>query len=311
MIGYLRKSDCFAIHVLLLLTFTVADLAASTRLSSVDPELSRLSVTTAPHSLLLAVNNTEIVDEVIDPVSDSYAAEFTSQIDSEFNLSVQLEGPDSQVSCVVEPSDITEIASPVLGIIDRINVERGSYVKRGQTVARLKMDLERVNVDLFQARLEFRERALTRMQKVFKDNYVSSDEFDQAKIERDIARFELDREGELLKMKSITSPISGFVTEKYLSSGEYVESQPILKVVKINPLHVEVTALIDMLGKVKKGDSAQVFLEGPVKGPVSAVVDIVDNVIDPASGTFGIRLKLPNPKHSIPSGVKCRVDWDI
>ena len=115
---------------------------------------------------------------------------------------------------------------------------------------------------------------------------------------------------ELLRMKTITSPISGFVTDKYLSAGEYVESQPIVKVVEINPLNVEVTALIDMLGKIKKGDRAQVYLEGPVKGPLRAVVDIVDNVIDPASGTFGIRLKLPNSDHSIPSGVKCRVDWD-
>jgi len=30
-------------------------------------------------------------------------------------------------------------------------------------------------------------------------------------------------------------------------------------------------------------------------------------VIDAASGTFGVRLELPNPSQDIPSGLHCRV----
>jgi hypothetical protein len=35
-------------------------------------------------------------------------------------------------------------------------------------------------------------------------------------------------------------------------------------------------------------------------------VDVVDRTIDAASGTFGVRLLLPNPGNRIPAGVKCR-----
>ena len=38
-----------------------------------------------------------------------------------------------------------------------------------------------------------------------------------------------------------------------------------------------------------------------------ASVSIVDRVIDAASGTFGVRLKLPNPDHEIPGGLHCQV----
>ena len=34
---------------------------------------------------------------------------------------------------------------------------------------------------------------------------------------------------------------------------------------------------------------------------------VVDKVVDAASGTFGIRLEVPNPGNRIPSGLKCRV----
>jgi len=30
-------------------------------------------------------------------------------------------------------------------------------------------------------------------------------------------------------------------------------------------------------------------------------------VIDAASGTFGVRMELPNPKFRLPAGLKCRV----
>jgi multidrug efflux pump subunit AcrA (membrane-fusion protein) len=52
-----------------------------------------------------------------------------------------------------------------------------------------------------------------------------------------------------------------------------------------------------------------VVAEPPLKGTFKATVRIVDKVVDSASGTFGVRLDLPNPKGDIPAGVKCRVTF--
>ena len=35
-----------------------------------------------------------------------------------------------------------------------------------------------------------------------------------------------------------------------------------------------------------------------------------DKVIDARSGTFGVRVKLPNPGLAIPSGVSCKAAFD-
>jgi multidrug efflux pump subunit AcrA (membrane-fusion protein) len=61
-----------------------------------------------------------------------------------------------------------------------------------------------------------------------------------------------------------------------------------------------------MYGKVKAGGLANVDAEAPLSGRYQARVAIVDRVVDSASGTFGVRLELPNPKGEIPAGVKCR-----
>jgi len=58
---------------------------------------------------------------------------------------------------------------------------------------------------------------------------------------------------------------------------------------------------------IKVGMKAKVIPERPAGGQYTAVVTIVDRVIDAASGTFGVRLSLPNPKHNLPAGLKCKV----
>jgi hypothetical protein len=36
---------------------------------------------------------------------------------------------------------------------------------------------------------------------------------------------------------------------------------------------------------------------------------VVDRVFDASSGTFGVRLELPNPNGAIPAGVRCKVEF--
>jgi len=105
----------------------------------------------------------------------------------------------------------------------------------------------------------------------------------------------------------IESPVSGVVVERFLNPGEYVENTPILKLAQIDPLNVEVILPVGMWGAVKPGMEAQVLPEAPVGGYYTAKVAIVDRIIHAASGTFGVRLELPNPDYRIPAGLKCQV----
>jgi multidrug efflux pump subunit AcrA (membrane-fusion protein) len=64
-------------------------------------------------------------------------------------------------------------------------------------------------------------------------------------------------------------------------------------------------------GQLKVGDTAVVHPDEPVGGNHSAKVSIVDEVFDAASGTFGVRLSLPNPDNLLPGGLRCHVTFDF
>ena len=86
-----------------------------------------------------------------------------------------------------------------------------------------------------------------------------------------------------------------------------MKQAPILKLAQLDPLYVEVIVPVSMLGKVAPGMLVLVTPELPLNTIVTAQVKVVDRVIDAASGTFGVRLELPNPKYALPAGLKCTV----
>lgn len=241
--------------------------------------------------------------------------------------SVELDG-------LIEPHMVVNVGSGVAGIIEKVTVDRGDFVKKGQVLATLQSGVERATVELARARaeftasielrrarLEFAKQQQLRADDLHNKEAVSLQEKEEAEtnkliaegelkeaIERkQLAGLELEQAREVLERRTIRSPITGVVVERFLCPGEFVEDQPLLKVAQIDPLNVEVIIPASLLGSIKVGMRGTVKPEGPLGGVYAAEVKIVDRVVDAASGTFGVRLELPNPDYSVPSGLKCKV----
>jgi RND family efflux transporter MFP subunit len=239
------------------------------------------------------------------------------------------------LDCLIEPRIVAKLASPVQGVVAEVLVDRGDFIRRGDPVARLDSGVEAAAVEVarIQAaneygieskrhRSELLKRKRDRAQTLQKVNVVAESALDEAATEARIAeleareaelnlslaRAELKRNEENLKRRTIKSPIDGIVTERTLAAGEFAyEQAPIMTVAEIDPLHVEVYAPLDYYHRVKPGMRAEVHPEEPIGGSYIATVTIVDRVFDAGSGTFGIRLDLPNPGHLLPAGLHCKL----
>jgi preprotein translocase subunit SecA len=95
-----------------------------------------------------------------------------------------------------------------------------------------------------------------------------------------------------------------------ITVGEFAASDrgdPIMRLAQLDPLRVEVFVPVARLGEIAVGKKAEVMPQAPVNGTYIARVTIVDRVADAASGTFGVRLELPNRDYRLPAGMKCKV----
>jgi len=130
---------------------------------------------------------------------------------------------------------------------------------------------------------------------------------EEAREAKQLTELEYREAIERLDEHTIYSPISGVVVERLKSPGEVVKEETIVVVAQIDPLRVEVILPAAAIGTVQPGMRAEVFPELPKAGVQVASVTVVDRVIDATSGTFGVRLELPNPDHAVPSGLRCQV----
>src|SRR5687767_8602035 len=58
----------------------------------------------------------------------------------------------SSFDCVIEPYQVVKLASPVVGVIAELNVNRGDVVSRGQALGKLEDGLEKAGLALAEAR---------------------------------------------------------------------------------------------------------------------------------------------------------------
>lgn len=236
---------------------------------------------------------------------------------------------------LIEPYEVVNIGTPADGIVAKVLVDRGSPVALGQVLVELESSVERAVMEKAKAMATFQaEINLTQTQLAFANRVndriigltaISDHEKDQAATEilltryrlekarenHALARLELKRAEAVLGLRWIKSPISGVVVERYVSSGEYVGNQPLLRLAQLDPLRVEVVVPAQMFRKIKPGMTATIVPELPEYGEHTATVTIVDEVIDSASSTFGVRLELPNSEQRVPSGLKCLVRFKI
>jgi len=245
-------------------------------------------------------------------------------------------GARTEYDCLIEARQTIAVRSPVEGIIESIGVQRGELVKKGTLVATLSSGPERAALELArsragmvgelksaEARVGLSRKKWERADELQKKNFVSENARDEAEAEyrlateqlraarenQRLAELDVNRAKEVLAQRSIKSPVSGVVVEVMLRPGELMSSNqkdPIMKIVEIDPLNVELVLPVSQFGKVKVGQLADVLPEEPVGGRHRAQVEVVDQMVDAASGTFGVRLRLANPGYRIPAGVKCK-----
>ena len=220
-------------------------------------------------------------------------------------------GERGTLDCLVEPSMVTTVGSPVDGVLEAVTVDRGDNVRRGQVVARLQSGVEAAAVALSRARVEFGRRKMERNEELFKKQLISVQEKDEMETETRLREQELRKDEELLKLRTIVSPLDGVVVERRAVAGDLVraDKSAVFKLAAIDPLNVEVVAPADMFGSLRVGMAGTVSFGTLLPGAFQARVAVVDRLVDAASGTFGVRLRLANPGNRIPAGIKCSVKF--
>ena len=240
------------------------------------------------------------------------------------------------LACLIEPSQVVDIGSPVVGVLATVAVERGDTVRRGTVVATLRREVERANLSAASQRSEVQAELraaraaaelarskLVRAEDLRRQNFISEVAVEQARSEAEVAYRRVDAVREQQRaaasdtetarsqfaQRELAATIDGVVVDRYLHPGERVDDKPILRLARLDPLRVELVLPLSDLGRLKAGDTLHLKPDYPGAPRKAATVERVDKIVDAASRTFRARLSLPNPDHAVLAGVRCLPEW--
>ena len=240
---------------------------------------------------------------------------------------------------MIEPEQAVEIRSSITGVVDKITVGRGDTVKKGQILVILNATVSQAaatsarqrakahaQINGARQKLALANVKAERMEQMYRQEFVSAQARDDAFNERNIAEAELKQAQENqriaeadyrtslaeLKERTITSPFDGIVTARYADIGTIVSAadskNPILRLVQIDRLKLTAILPFKYFQDIQTGDTVNVVPESPFNQPISITIAKKDQVVDAASGTFGIVAYIDNTQHKLPGGILCQID---
>jgi len=211
----------------------------------------------------------------------------------------------------IEADRLVEVPCRAAGRVRVVHAEEGDWVESGDIMAELENDRQKVELRRAELKLAEQQRKLERSRQMQAEELISEEEFDtiqathdQAVAERDLAQITLDE-------TYVKAPYDGQVTNRTVVDGQQVQSGiAAYTLADFSPLRVRVHLPEPIAAKVNVGEI--VVLETEIEGAeLSAEVERVSPVVDPATGTVRVTLRLPEGARARVGGfVKARLTTD-
>ncbi len=229
---------------------------------------------------------------------------------------------------------IAEVRPQVTGIVKERLFEEGSLVKAGQALYQLDDAMYRADWNSAKAALarakataEVARLNADRAEELIGSNTISKQDYDNAmaaKLQSEadvaVAEAQLASSGVKLGYARITSPIDGRVGKSTVTQGALVtadQEEPLTTVQQLDPIYVDLTRSASELlqlrrelssGAVKLAQDIPVviFLEDGVRYSHEGRLTFTDVAVDPSTGSFSLRVVVPNPDQLLMPGMYVR-----
>ena len=205
----------------------------------------------------------------------------------------------------IEANMVNQIAPTIPGRIDKILVEVGNRVQKGQ----LLVQMDGTNLVQAQLQLANAETELGRVSELYKSGSATQQQFDQLTSQVDVAR---EAVRNLVENTDLHSPIDGTVTARFFDAKNiFGGAQPILTVMQMSPVKVLVSVSEIYFPQVKTGMEVRVRLDVYPDRQFAGKVNIIHPTIDQLSRTFRVEVTIPNADMAVRPGMFARVELNF
>ena len=212
-------------------------------------------------------------------------------------------------TATLEAPEEAEVVTRVAGLIEKLHIEEGDKVTKGQLLATIDAKRQLYQYQQSQAEVKVIEQELNRLNNMNNKQFVSADamakleyNLQAAKAQRDLAKLQLTE-------SEIRSPIDGVIAKRHVKAGNMIkEFEPLFYVVHQDELHGIVHLPEQQLSNLELNQNA--IITSNLSSTQTAVASVIriSPVVDAESGTFKVTLLLPNSQNRFKAGMFTRAE---
>ncbi|MCC5921316.1 MAG: efflux RND transporter periplasmic adaptor subunit [Cyclobacteriaceae bacterium] len=204
-------------------------------------------------------------------------------------------------------NESVEISAEVAGIITEINFREGQAVKKGQVLARMRVDEEMANLDKLKLSKRLLEDSESRQRRLLEREAISQEEYDRVLTEFESSKADiLILEAEIEK-KTIRAPFSGYVGLREVSQGFYLTPGSVVTTLyDIQPVKIEFSVPGKYSNYVQKGAKITFRAEGQDQD-FTGEVYATEKRLDLATRTLTVRALSSNREEKLFPGQFARI----
>jgi membrane fusion protein (multidrug efflux system) len=195
--------------------------------------------------------------------------------------------------------------SKVTGYLKEITKDRGDRVKAGELIALLEIPEMVAEIAHARANFALENTTFNRLEAIRKveKSAVTDQDLDLARAKRDMAEATLKKLQTMLEYTEIRAPFDGYVTERFVDPGAFIQQGKIVSMVDTSTVRVLVDVPESEVRFASAGTPAEIHFDALPGKSILSKISRTAGDLDPVARTMRVEMDVSNPDLTLLPGM--------
>ena len=216
-------------------------------------------------------------------------------------------------SGTIEASQTIPLTFQTSGTVERVLVDAGDVVKKGQLLATIDKSNSQNMYDITLSKYQQAKDAYDRLKSVHEQGSLSEIKWVEMETNLEQAKSSLALSKSNLDKCNMLAPLDGIIGRRNIEPGMSsigISSSP-FELVEISTVNVKISIPENEISKIKKGEKASFVVSALNNKHFEGVITNISPVADAFSRTYEAKISLKNPNLELKPGMVCDVTLNI
>ena len=208
-----------------------------------------------------------------------------------------------------EASRIVTIKSQVEGRISAKFFNKGGFYKAGEQLLLIDPEDKLAKVKEMEALLNQRKKEYEVAENLFKKGFRSELKLTKSRTNFENALAQYEKSQVDLNNTKVLIPFDSIIDDSFVELGDYLKKgDSIVKIVDLDPLHINLTANENDINKIKLNQNAKVIIG---EKEINGKVNFISKTSDKETRNFRIQVEVKNLNNQIFSGLSSEIEINL